>query len=93
MHRAGVIGQEQTAGAQFFDELLNRGLTNPIHAIIAKCAGNDRTNRCVFARAKEDPVDLFLRGNCLSNFGEPFRQPAFGRPVFSARGKGRSLRR
>ena len=35
MHRASVVRQQQTALAQFIDELIERSLTDSVHAAIA----------------------------------------------------------
>ena len=35
MHRAGVVRQQQTALAQLVNELVERGLADPVDAVIA----------------------------------------------------------
>ena len=56
MHRARVVGKQQTAVPQFGDKLIERGLPDPVHAMIAdRC--RDLLAYCgVVLRPEQNPL-------------------------------------
>ena len=70
MHRARVVGEQNATGAQFFDELLERRLSDPIYAIVSKRGGDGFANGLVAFCTEQNPLGGQLRSYCGGCFGE-----------------------
>ena len=87
MHRPGVVGQQQAAFAQFVNELLDCGLTDTVHAMVAQSCANFLANRGVFLCPEKNPFNVALHSDRRCGLGKAFRQPSFRWPIFGARAK------
>ena len=56
MHCAGVIGKQKTALPQLVDKLIERGLVDPVHAMIAHHTRDLFAYRRVILRAEQNPL-------------------------------------
>ena len=56
MHRARVVGEQQTALPQFVDKLIERCLPDPVHAMIADRSGDLFAYCGVLFRPKQNPL-------------------------------------
>src|SRR6476660_9337362 len=87
MHRAGIVGKQQTAFPQFLDKLIKRSLADPIYAMIADCSRDLTAYRRVVLRSEQNPLCGCLFANLCGHLGEPFREPSFCRAILCARTK------
>jgi hypothetical protein len=87
MHCTGVVRQQQTALAQLIDQLLKRGLPDPIYAGVAERSRDLLADWRVVFLSEQNPLHRRSCGNGCGCFSEALRQPAFGRSVFCAWGE------
>jgi len=78
MHRPGVVGEEQSAFSQFFDQLFERRFANEIGAIGAEMVGDDQAHVLIFFGAKKNRFTFDRRGHR----GKTLRQPPFRWAIF-----------
>ena len=87
MHRAGVVRKQQTTLPQLSDQLIERGLADPVHAMIPDCSRDLLAYCRVVLCPEQNPVCSGLRADPRRDLGKSFGQPSFGRAVFGARAK------
>ena len=78
MHRPGVVGEEQPAFPQLFDQLVESRFADEIGAAWAELVGNVTPTSSIFFGAKKNP----LTSNRGGHSGKAFCQPSFRRTIF-----------
>src|SRR5438067_11890389 len=87
VHRAGIVGKEQSTFAQFVNQLIHRGTPDPIYAMIADRSRNLIARRRVIFRSKQNPMHRGLSAYYYRNLSESLEKPSFGRSIFRSRAK------
>src|SRR4030095_15200234 len=82
MHRARIVRKQQTAPPQFVDKLIEGGLPDPVHAMIAdRCRDLFACRRVVF-RPEQNPLRRRLRRDFCRCLSKSLRQPSLCRTIF-----------
>ena len=87
VHRAGIVGKEQSTFAQFINQLIQRSTSDPIDAMIADRSRNLIARWRVIFRSKQNPLHRGLSAYFCRNLGESLGKPLFGRSIFRSRAK------
>ena len=56
MHRAGIVGKQQTASPQLVDKFIQRSMADPIYAMIADRSRDLLAYRRVVLRSEQNPL-------------------------------------